>query len=86
MNLKIPLIDSLPPRERKFARWSLGLLLAYSLIGFLILPPIIRAVATKQLAKQLGRDVSITAVRINPFTFSATIRGFLIKDRDEKRN
>ena len=52
-------------------------MLAYTLLGFLILPPIIRAVAVKQLSKQLERDVSIEKVKLNPYTLSATIRGLL---------
>jgi hypothetical protein len=59
-----------------------GLLLFYTVAGFLILPPIIRAVAVKQLSKQLDREVSIAKVKLNPFAFSTTIRGLLIKDKD----
>jgi len=57
-------------------------MLAYTVIGFLILPPIIRAVVVKQLSKQLDRRVSIQKLRLNPYALSATVRGFLIKDKD----
>ena len=80
--MKLPLWDFLPPRGRKLVRWAGGLLLAYTLLGFLILPPIIRAVAVKQLSKQLGREVSLEKVKFNPFVLSATVRGLLIKDKD----
>src|ERR1700679_1741857 len=80
--MKLPVIDSLPPRRRKQARWALGLLLAYAIIGFLILPPIVKAVAVNVLKKQLHREVSIQSVRIDPFVLSTTIRGLLIKDPD----
>ena len=62
--------------------WVLGLLLFYTVAGFLILPPIIRAVAVKQLSKQLDREVSIQKVKLNPFVLSTTIRGLLIKEQD----
>ncbi len=68
--------------RRKLALWFIYLLLAYAVLGFLILPPIIRSVAVKQLSKQLGRDVSIQKIKINPFAFSTTVRGLLIKDRN----
>ena len=55
---------------------------SYTVTGFLILPPIIRAVAVKQLSKQLDREVSIQKVKLNPFAFSTAIRGLLIKDKD----
>ena len=60
----------------------MGLLLFYTVTGFFILPPIIRSVAAKQLSQQLDREVSIRQVKLNPFAFSTTIRGFLIKDKD----
>jgi len=80
--MKAQFRSSISPRKRKLALWMLGLLLFYTLLGFLILPPIIRAVAVKQLSKQLGREVSIRQVKLNPFALSATVRGLLIKDKD----
>jgi hypothetical protein len=74
--------NSLSPKQRKWAKWIAGLLLFYTVTGFFILPPIIRAVAAKQIAKQLDREVSIEKVKLNPFAFSVTIRGLLVKDKD----
>ena len=73
---------SISRRKCKLALWASGLLLAYTVIGFLILPPIIRSIAVKQLSKQLGREVSIEKVKFNPFAFSCAVRGLLIKDGD----
>ncbi len=80
--IKIQAWNSLPPRRRKQALWIFWLLFAYGVIGFFILPPIIRSVAVKQLSKQLDREVSIQKVKLNPFAFSVAIRGLLIKDKD----
>jgi hypothetical protein len=80
--IKVRIWDSLSPRRRKLALWIFWLLFAYAIIGFLILPPIIRAVAVKQLSKQLDREVSIQKVKLNPFAFSTAIRGLLVKDKD----
>src|ERR1017187_2824320 len=74
--------DLLTRRERKIVLWVLGLLLFYTVVGFLILPPIIRHVAVKQISQQLGREVSIEKIKINPFALSTTIRGLMIKDKD----
>ena len=76
-NSKIP-----PPKRRKILRWIAGLLLFYTIFGFLILPPIVRSVAVKQLTKQLDREVSIEKIKINPYALSTSIRGLLIKDKD----
>jgi hypothetical protein len=75
---------ALSKRQRKAVIWSLVIVLGYTLTGFLILPPIVRLVAVSQLSKQLDREVSIQKVKLNPFTFSATVRGLLIKDKDGK--
>ena len=80
--MKAPFWSSISRRKRKLAVWALILLLVYTIVGFLILPPIIRSVAVKQISKQLGREVSIEKVKLNPFAFSCAVRGLLIKDRD----
>lgn len=63
----------------KRGAWALGI---YTVVGFLILPFIIRAVAVSQLRKELHREVTIEKVRLNPYAFSVTIRGLKIKDPD----
>jgi hypothetical protein len=69
--IKFRVLDSFSPRRRKLLFWVLGLLLFHTVAGFLILPPIIHAVAVKQLSKQLDREVSIQKVKLNPFALSA---------------
>ena len=73
--------NSLSTRTRKLLLWILGLMLCYAVAGFLILPPIVRSVAVKQLSQQLNREVSIASVKVNPFVLSATVDGLLIKDK-----
>ena len=38
----------LSTHKKRIAIWSLGLLLLYTVVGFLILPPIVRHIAVKQ--------------------------------------
>lgn len=80
--MKAPLWNQLSPRKRKLVLWACGLVLFYTITGFLILPPIVRIVAIRQISRQLDREVSIEKVKINPFVLSTTIRGLLIKDKD----
>ena len=80
--MKLPIWNSLSSRQRKIIAWVVGLLAFYAVAGFLILPPIVRSVAVKQISAQLDREVSIASVKINPFALSTTIRGLLIKDKD----
>jgi hypothetical protein len=80
--MQIPVFHSLSVRHRRLLVWSVSLILFYTLFGFFILPRIVRSVATKQLSGQLGREVSIGQVKINPYSMSATIRALLVKDKD----
>jgi hypothetical protein len=80
--MKAPFWNSLSPGKRKLAFWAVGLLLFYTVAGFLILPPIIRHVAVRQLSQQLDREVSIRSVKINPFTLTCVVDGLLVKDKD----
>ncbi|HEY5914404.1 MAG TPA: DUF748 domain-containing protein, partial [Verrucomicrobiae bacterium] len=80
MNLSF--LDSISPRRRKLAVWTVAVFLLYTVSGFFLLPPIVRVIAAKQLSKQLDRRVTIHKVRLNPYTFGATIRGLLINDKD----
>src|SRR5688572_13072135 len=64
-------------------RWVFGLALAfvaYSIIGFFILPPIIKWQLVKQLPKLTKRVAEVRQVRVNPWTLSLTIRGLKLKE------
>ena len=80
--MQLPLWNSLPPRRRKIIFRTALALAIYAFIGFLVLPPIVRRVAQKQISAQLDREATIESVKINPFALSTTIRGLLIKDKD----
>jgi uncharacterized protein involved in outer membrane biogenesis len=54
----------------------------YTVLGFLLLPPIVRVIAVRQVSKLLDRPVTIQKLRLNPYRFSATIQGLLVKDKD----
>jgi uncharacterized protein involved in outer membrane biogenesis len=70
------------PRARKLALWAAGAVALYAVIGFLVAPPIARHQLERVLGEQLGRQVAIERVRINPFALSASIHGFHVKERD----
>jgi len=72
----------LSPRARRQLLWVVGLILGYTLFGFVVLALIVKAVAVKQLARESGREVSIRGLRINPSSLTVTVRGLLIKDKD----
>jgi uncharacterized protein involved in outer membrane biogenesis len=69
-------------RVRKVARWAVGAVALYALVGFLAAPPVARQQLERVLGELLGRQVAIERVRINPFALSASIHGLRIKERD----
>jgi uncharacterized protein involved in outer membrane biogenesis len=57
----------------------------YAVIGFFVLPPVIRSVATGKLTEELHREVAIGGIKVNPFTLSIQVRDFTIKDRNSSQ-
>lgn len=68
----------------RFKKISLGLLILlalFTIIGFFILPPIIKSVLTDKLSQTLARPVSIRDIAVNPYLLSVKVQGFEIKER-----
>ncbi len=65
---------------RKILKRTVIFLFVFSITGFFVLPPIIKSVALRKLSARLHREVSIQAVRFNPFMLSLTIRGFAVNE------
>ncbi|HMK52952.1 MAG TPA: DUF748 domain-containing protein [Thermodesulfobacteriota bacterium] len=53
----------------------------FTIVGFFILPPVLKSILTKQLSQNLHREVTISQIKINPYTFCITARGLMVKDR-----
>lgn len=72
-----------PSRRQKRFLWTIAVLvLVAGIVGFFILPPIVRKQAEAKLSEQLGRAVSIGRVRLNPYALSATIEDFSIREKE----
>src|SRR5688572_23620289 len=69
------------PRTRKIAIWFVSVIIAIGVLGALIAPLLLRSVLESRLSEQFHRPVSIRQVRINPYAMTATMRGFLMKER-----
>jgi uncharacterized protein involved in outer membrane biogenesis len=69
---------------RPFKKYLIGLgifLVIFTLFGFLGLPPILKSILIKQLSQSLHREVTMREIKTNPYTLSATVRDFMVKDR-----
>lgn len=64
--------------------WILfGLLGVFTVTGFFVLPPIMRAQLEKRLGAALGREVTVGRVRVNPYALSVTIERLDIRRADK---
>lgn len=62
--------------------WAAGGLALFAVIGFLVIPPILKTFLTKTLTERLHRPASIRDISFNPFTWSLQVIGFAIEERD----
>lgn len=76
----IPYRDFLTRHWKRIILWTAAALTVFTLVGFFLVPPILKSVLTKQLTAALHRDVAIGEVRFNPFALSTTVRGLAIKE------
>ena len=67
-------------RRKKLIIISAGLLAFYAILGFFVVPPIVRPKLVEALSEQTGCPVAIGNVRVNPFTLSVTIEDFALLD------
>lgn len=70
------------PLTKKVAKWVLFSLLIFTVVGFFVLPPIVKSVLLRKLSENLHRNVSIQKVTINPYMLSMKIKGFEVKERN----
>lgn len=54
----------------------------YAIAGYFVVPPIVRTQLEKRLSAELGRRVSIGAVKVDPFALSASLNGVQIMRAD----
>ena len=65
--------------------WTLSsLFVLYTVIGFFIVPMIIKSQAIDYIKEKYKRDVEIESVSFNPFTFSLSVEGFRLYEKDKK--
>ncbi|HEX7227328.1 MAG TPA: DUF748 domain-containing protein, partial [Candidatus Binatia bacterium] len=72
------------PRTRKIAIWTVSLVVAFGVLLGLIAPPLLRGKIAGDLSEKLHREVTIEQIRLNPYAMTATMRGFLMKERQSQ--
>lgn len=67
----------------RLAVLALGLVILYTIIGFFLVPYLIKAYAIPAVAEKLKRPVLVKEVELNPFTLSLRVTGFEIREVDQ---
>ena len=70
------------PKTRKYGLRFVVTLVVIGVLGFFVLPPIVKSVALDQLGKALHRPVAIKSVSINPYALTLALEGFSIQERE----
>jgi len=82
--VKKPLViyeKNIRPRLKKIIIGLIIFFALFTLIGFFVLPPILKSILTKQLSQNLHREVTINQIKFNPYTLCITAKGLMVKDR-----
>jgi len=66
-------------------KWLVGLvtcLFLYTVVGFAVVPALLKWILTKKLSENLHRQVMIEDIDFNPYALSTTIKEVVVKDRE----
>ena len=80
-----PAITQASGKRRVWKKIGIGVAVFFVLLilfGFFVAPPIIKSILVNKVSEQLGRQVSVGAIRVNPFVLTVEIDDFLIKEKD----
>jgi hypothetical protein len=79
---RVPLLGRLAPRLRLLVVGAALTFLLYVVIGFLVVPWVVRGQIERRALSVLHRQATVAKVRTNPFTWETRIIGFDLRDRD----
>ena len=83
MQIQIPGFQAFKQsRWYKRLLWAGAVFLVYVLVGFFVLPPIIKAQLVKRLPAITKRQAAVRQVKFNPLVLSLTIRGLSLTEPD----
>jgi len=70
-------------RSSRLVILAAGLVLCYTLVGFFLLPYLIKVYAIPAFAERLHRPVLAKEVELNPFALSIRVTGFEVREPDQ---
>jgi outer membrane protein OmpA-like peptidoglycan-associated protein len=69
-------------RPKKAVVITAILVALYTILGFLVAPPILKFILISNISEQTGRNASVNKIKVNPFAFSVTLQGFEMNEPD----
>ena len=82
-DMGVILMDSKRPKKR--FKWTKRIAIAlavYTIVGFFVVPAVIKSQMLKRLPALTKRQAAVEQVKFNPYALSLTIRGFSLKEPD----
>ena len=73
---------NVPKRLKKTLIGVAVFFVLYTVIGFLVLPPIARSLIEKDMGAALHRKTTLRKVLINPYTFKVVLKGLTVREKD----
>jgi|GEM_PF-2477524 len=70
------------PFTRRVTFWFLTSFLVYIIVGFFIIPPVVKSIVKEQMSKELKRETTIERVAFNPLTFHIKVDGFRVAKKE----
>jgi hypothetical protein len=70
-------------RYRRYVLWAGTVFIVYSLIGWVVVPLILKSQLEKRLPELTKRTARVRQVRFNPWALSLSIRGLSLREADE---
>ncbi len=67
----------------RLKKWIIGaavFFVLFTVIGFFVIPPLVKPYLLETLSKTLNRQVILSEISLNPYTLTVTLRGFEIKE------
>ncbi len=75
-------MDSKKPFVKSIPFWIVVLILLYSALGFFAIPYFAQKYSKEFVANELNSSITIKKFSFNPFTFSSTVTGIKLTDKD----
>ena len=74
------------PKTKKYGLRALLAIVLFSVLGFFVLPPLLKSVLLGQLSEALHRPVAVKDISINPYALTVSLEGFAIREREGEDN